>query len=115
MMNYEETKELEINVNIKNKADQIYSDFKKYVTIKPANHQGRGKFLYWSDDNNKTFLILDGDIFTYTCNFLHENYRVAVTPQAIFSAIKEKYRGLDHLEAAVQKAKNLAIDNQKRQ
>ena len=115
MMNYEETKELEINVKIKNEADQIYSDFKKYVTIKPANHQGGGKFLYWEDQHNKTFLILDGDIFTYKCNFLHEDYSVEVTPQAIFSAIKSKYRGFDHLEAAVRKAKNLVIDNQKRQ
>ena len=108
-MNYEETKELEEHVKIKNEADEIYRDFQKYVTIKPANHLGDGKFLYWEDSNNKTFLILEDDgTFTYKCKFLHEDYNTNVTPQAIFSAIKSKYRGLDHLKGAINMAKRAA-------
>ena len=100
-MDYKETIELEENVKLKNQADKIYSDFLKNVKLSPKNYKGDGKFLHWADSHNATYFVLNGDTFTYVCNFLHEKYQLDVTPSSIFSALKNKYRGVDHLRGDV--------------
>lgn len=100
-MTYEETIELEKNIVIKNIADEIYKNFLKNVKLDVGKHKGGGKFVHWSDSHNQTYFILDGDDFTFVCNFLHENYSIKVNPTSIFTAIKQKYRGVDHLKSAV--------------
>jgi hypothetical protein len=102
-LTYEQTVELEANVAIKNKADKIYRDFLQNICLSPSKYKD-GKFLFTADEHNATyFKITDKGDFQYQCRFLHESYDVTVTPSAIFSAIKNKNRGVEHLASAVSK------------
>lgn len=94
-LTYEETIELEANVKIKKEADQIYSDFLKYCMLSPGTFKDK-KFKIWSDSHNATYLAVTESGFEYQCRFLHETYNLAVSPAAIFSAMKSKYRGVEH-------------------
>ena len=96
-MTYLETIELEENIKIKNEADIIYQNFLKNVKLEPKNYKGDGKFLFKSDEHNQTYFTIINDKFVYQCRFLHETYDVLVTPSGIFDALKEKYRGVEHL------------------
>lgn len=98
-LTYEKTIELEENIKIKNQADKIYADFLKNIKLEPKNYKGNGRFLYWSDQYNQTYISLVDDKFVLQCRFLHESYDVEITPSSIFNALKNKYRGADHLYA----------------
>jgi len=100
-MTYEETIELEENIKLKNKADEIYKNFLKNIKLDISKYQGDGKFLHWNDGHNSTYFQLKGDTFLYIAEFLHNSYRITVTPSSIFSCLKSKYRGVEHLESEV--------------
>ncbi len=107
VMTYEQTAQLEQNVKIKNQADQIYKDFLNNIHLSPKNYHGNGRFLFWKDAHNATYFQIDSNgNFEYQCRFLHETYNVTVTPSAIFSAIKNKNRGIDHLASDVKRDAN---------
>lgn len=101
-MTYEETMELEENVKIKNKADDIYKRFNKFVVLyaDKFDHENN-RFTISKDSNNATYLSIGGVCFTYQCRFLHENYNCDITPSAIFGYIKKDCRGFVHLEAMI--------------
>ena len=96
-MNYEETVELEKNVNIKNRADKICKAFKDNVQLRIKDYEGNGRFKIWSDSHNAVFVDVKDDCFEFKCQFLHENYSVKVTPECVFQGISDGYRGIDHL------------------
>ncbi len=100
-MTYEETIELEENVKLKNEADKIYQDFRDNVKLDAGKYKGNGKFEFTSDQYNATYFEFCNDSIRYICDFLHENYVVNVSPKGIFTALKSKYRGVEHLKSAV--------------
>ena len=100
-MTYEQTIELEQNIKLKNEADALYSKFLKNVKLEPSQYKGNGKFIFWYDEHNATYFQIRDDKFFFICAFLHENYTVEVTPSGIFTALKSKYRGVDHFASAV--------------
>lgn len=100
-MTYEETIELEKNVKIKNEADQLYALFKQNVTLNIKDYMGDGKFKIWSDSHNAKYLVLRGDYIEFLCEFLHENYRMTVSPSAIFNNIKAKNRVVEHFKSII--------------
>ena len=100
-LTYEQTIELEENIKIKNHAQEIYSKFLKNIKLEVKYYKGDGKFIFWSDEHNHTSFEIVNDKFYFKCYFLHESYSVLVTPEGIFSALKKKYRGVEHLESAV--------------
>ena len=104
-MNYEETIELEENIKLKNKAEEIYKQFQKNIRLEVSSYKGDGRFLFWSDEHNQTYFKVEGDKIIFECRFLHEKYDVEVSLSGIFSALKNKYRGLDHLKATVREKK----------
>jgi hypothetical protein len=103
-MTYEETTELEKNVEIKNEADKLYEDFKKYVTL-DAGTFFNGRFTIWKDSNNATYLAVSGNTLIFQCRFLHETYNIVITPSGLFDCIKSKYRGMAHFRGVVSEAK----------
>jgi len=100
-MNYEETKELEQNVKMRKKADELYNLFMKNIKLTPDMYKGEGLFLLDYDGHNYTSVVLKNDTFYLQLDFLHENYNLAITPSDIFNYIKEDYKGVGHLEAIV--------------
>lgn len=96
-LTYEQVIEMEENIRLKNKAEEICTNFMKNVKLDLTTFKD-GRFIIWSDSHNAKYLRIDGDKFVYECRFLHEKYNVEVTPSAIFSALKKKYRGVEHLE-----------------
>lgn len=105
-MDYNATIELEENIKIKNKANELYDLFLKNINLNVKNYEGNGKFLHWSDSHNATYFVLKDNIFYYECDFLHESYKVCVTPESLFNYIKNKYRGVDHFDSAVRYPRN---------
>lgn len=105
-MTYEETIELEENVKLKNKADEIYQKFLKNVKLEPKKYQGEGRFIFWQDSHNTTYIRLNDDKFILECEFLHESYNVIITPEYIFNCLKRKDRGVEHLESYVRDGRN---------
>jgi hypothetical protein len=101
----EQTIELEKAVEIKKKAIGLYEDFLKYFKIDINNFKD-GVFIIWSDSSNKTQIAIVGSNLVYQCRFLHETYNVEISPDGIFEKIKEKYRGIDHLESEISRFKN---------
>lgn len=96
-MNYKETKQLEMMIKIKEKAEEIYNGFIKNTQLELSRYKD-GKFILWSDSHNKTYIVINNDkSLTFVCDFLHENYRVDVNKESIFSGIKNNYRGICHL------------------
>ena len=102
-MNYSETVELEKNVKIKDQAEKICLDFRKNVTLKISDYQGNGLFVLWSDSHNKIFVNVEGEHPVFICKFLHEDYTLTVSPDSVFKAIRDGYRGVDHLVARSRK------------
>lgn len=98
-LTYEQTIELQDNIKIKDQANKIYADFLKNIKLEPKKYKGEGRFLYWSDQHNQTYISLVEDKFILQCRFLHESYNLEITPPAIFNALKNKYRGVEHLRA----------------
>ena len=96
-LTYEQVIEMEENIRLKNKAEEIYNNFMKNVKLDLSTFKD-GRFRLWCDSHNAKYLEVSGDKLIYQCRFLHETYNVAVTPSAIFSALKNKYRGVEHLE-----------------
>ena len=105
-MDYEEVIELEANIKLKNRAEEIYKDFKDNIKLDVSTYKGKGRFLFWSDGNNEKYFTIQEDCIYFDCNFLHERYGVEVTVSAIFYALKNKSRVIDHLESTVTKAIN---------
>lgn len=97
-LTYEQTIELEENIKLKNQADKIYADFVKHVKLDMGRYKN-GRFTIWADSHNVIYIKLNGETFTFICEFLHENYQVDITPAGIFRALKNKSRGVDHLES----------------
>jgi len=100
-MDFNQTVELEQNIKIKNEAIKICDEFFKNVKLKPSTYEDEGRFKVWSDSHNSTYVIIDGDNFYYECKFLHEYYKMKITPEAVFKYIKNKYMGLGHLRVFV--------------
>lgn len=101
-MTYEETIELENNVMLKNRADEIYKKFKKNISFRAKDYKGKGRFLHWSDSYNATYFELDSeDRWVFVCDFIHEDYRFIVTPSYIFGYLKKDAKGIGHLVSAV--------------
>jgi hypothetical protein len=100
-LTYEQTIELEANIKLKNKADEIYEKFKRNIKLEVAKYCGEGRFIIAADSHNTTYIRLVNDEFVLECRFLHETYDVTITPPRIFTALKAKYRGVEHLEAYV--------------
>ena len=96
-LTYEQAIEMEENIRLKNKAEEIYNNFIKNVKLDLSTFND-GKFRIWYDSHNAKYLEISDNKFIYQCRFLHETYNVEVTPSAIFSALKDKYRGVEHLE-----------------
>lgn len=100
-MTYEQTVELEKNIKIKNEANSIYAKFLKNIKLEVKNYYGENKWLFWADEHNATYFVVRNDKFHYVCKFLHESYDIEVTPQGIFSALKNERSGVNHLISAV--------------
>lgn len=96
-MTYEETKELEENVKIKKRADEIYNNLIDNIKLSIKDFD-KGKFKIWSDSHNAKYIAIENGEMIYQCRFLHESYNIAINPSSIFKALKEKYRGVEHLE-----------------
>lgn len=103
-MNYEQTIELENNIKIKNQADQLYKDFKRYFTLNVGSFKN-GRFTVWADSHNAAYIALEKNTFVFMCRFLHESYDVRINPSSLFTYIKEDYRGIGHFRSAVSRAK----------
>lgn len=95
-LTYGQVVEMEENIRLKNKAEEIYNNFMKNVKL-DLNTFKDGRFRIWCDSYNAKYLEVSENKFIYQCRFLHETYDVVVTPSAIFSALKNKYRGVEHL------------------
>lgn len=104
-LDFEQTVELEKNVKIKNQAIEICENFKKNITLSASSYEGDNRFKNWSDSHNSTYIIVERDHFVYECKFLHEYYKLKVTPEAVFGYIKNNTRGLNHLVALVKTKK----------
>ena len=102
-MTYEETIELEENIKIKNKANEIYANFLKNIKLGVSQYKGAGRFVLWADSHNATYVTLKDDVFWLNCRFLHETYDMEITPSSIFSKLKSKSRVVEHLESIVPK------------
>ncbi len=103
-MNYEETIELENNIQVKNKAKDLYNKFLRNVKLDVGKYKD-GRFCVWSDSHNAEYLKINGsDRFVFQCRFLHESYDLIVHPSYIFNAIKNKHRVIDHFESFVNKS-----------
>jgi predicted acetyltransferase len=102
-LNYEQTIELENNIKLGKEADKIYQDFLDNVVLHPSKYTKDGKFIFWRDEHNATYFQLKDDGFVFICAFLHEDYQINVNPSAIFVALKNKRRVVDHLKSAVRK------------
>lgn len=100
-LTYEQTIELEKNIQLKNKAEEIYTNFLRNVKLNVKSYKGRGVFMFWSDSHNYIYFTLVKDTFHFQCDFLHESYDVEVTPSGIFHALQNKNRGVEHLEVHV--------------
>lgn len=100
-LSYEQVIELEQNIKLKNKADEIYEKFKRNIKLDVSKYSGEGRFIIASDSHNTTYIRLKNDEFVLECRFLHETYDVTITPQCIFNALKVNYRGVGHLESYV--------------
>lgn len=99
-MTYEETIELEENISIKNKANELYSKFMKNMKLDVSTFKN-GRFKIWSDSHNAKYIKIVDDTFIYQCSFLHESYTVKVTPEDLFGYIKNDYRGVAHFETDI--------------
>lgn len=121
-MNYEEVsalgyskiEEIKKSLEIKERADKLYDDFMKYVTLSMSKYKA-GRFLIWKDSHNAQFLSFypDEPAPTLVCDFLHENYKVLITRESIFKCMKSDYRGIAHLESFVKGEKKKALKREK--
>lgn len=100
-LTYDETKALERSIRLKKKANEIYRKFLLGVKLRVKDYRN-GKFEVWSDSHNSKYIYInDRGEFVFECDFLHEDYVVVVTPSKIYEALSSEYRGLNHLEAFV--------------
>lgn len=102
-LSYDQTIELEKNMEFKKEADKIYQNFLDNVVLHPSKYTKDGKFIFWRDEHNATYFQLKDDGFVFICAFLHEDYQIKVHPSAIYEALKNKRRVVDHLKSAVRK------------
>lgn len=100
-MTYEQTIELEKNIKIKEEADELYDGFLKKVKLKASQYKGNGRFLIWSDQHNSSFTTIKDEGFVVEYRFLNNSYDFLVSPSAIFTYIKEEYRGFNHFRSLV--------------
>lgn len=100
-LTYEQVVELEDNIKLKNKAKKIMNDFYDNVKLNIKDYQGEGRFRFWHDQHNDIYIDLKDDKFYFRCRFLHESYDVEITFNGIFQALKNKNRGVEHLESNV--------------
>lgn len=100
-LSYDQVIEMEANIKLKNEAEDIYKNFLKNIKLGVSMYKGDGKFRFWSDEHNAMYFQIRDDKFYFICSFLHENYTVEVTPAGIFTALKNKYRGVEHLSTLV--------------
>lgn len=105
-MNYDETCELEANIKIRNKANELYELFFENVMLNPNTFKN-GKFKIWSDSHNAKYVYIVDDHFVYECCFLHEHYVLDITLDNIFNAIKRTSRVVDHFSVDVNKIGDL--------
>lgn len=112
-LTYEQTIQLEKNIGIKNKANELYSDFIKYFTLNVSDYdESTGMFRVWSDSHNATFIEIKEKVFHYRARFLHESYDVIISPSHLFEYIKDQYRGVEHFESLVKVRKARMIRNE---
>ncbi len=97
-MDYKETVELEKNIEIKNKADFLYKEFHSKVCLNVKDYKD-GRFKFWSDCHNASYIKIIDNTFVVQYRFLHESYDVPIDKGSLFELIKNKYRGIEHLEA----------------
>lgn len=96
-LTYEQVIEMEESIRLKNKAEEIYNNFIKNVKLDLRTFKD-GRFKIWNDSYNATYLEISDNKLIYQCRFLHETYNIEVTPSAIYSALKNECRGVEHLE-----------------
>lgn len=111
-MTYEETIELELNVKIKNKAQEIYKGFVDNTSLSLKDYKN-GRFKLWCDSNNAKYLDLKSSDPVLILDYINNNHRITVTPSSIFSAIKSMDRFVTHL-ASMAKVKLNLNDYQRR-
>ncbi len=104
-MNYEETKEYELNLKVKKKAEEITDGFLKNVVLNLRKYKNN-KFEIWSDQHNACYVKLTENGIIHICRFLHESYRLVINPTAIFNAIKDKNRSVNHAACAAKVSYN---------
>ena len=92
-MDYKKTKELEFNIKIKNKAEEIVKGFLKNVKL-DLNQKKGNRFLIRSDGHNAEYVEIGEDSITYIGNFLHEKHSVRIDAAVIFNCIKNGDRGV---------------------
>lgn len=95
-MNYQETVELEKNIKIKNKAQEIVKGFKKNVVLNLCEKDGL-RFKIWSDSHNAVYVDINEKYIICVCEFLHESYSVPINESSVFTGIVENYRGINHV------------------
>lgn len=95
-LDYEQTVELEKNIKIKNKAQEIVSGFYKNVSLNLSTKKGF-VFTLWSDEHNAEYAVITEKGVIFVCDFLHEDYSVTVEVSHVFKGIKDGYRGISHL------------------
>ena len=104
-MNYEETKEYELSLKITKKAEEIKEGFLRNVVLDLRKYKD-DKFEVWSDMHNACYVKLTANGIVYICDFLHENYRLVINNNAIFTAIKDKDRSVNHAASAAKVSYN---------
>lgn len=101
-MTYEETVELEKNIKLKNEADSLYQKFLKGAKLEVSKFIGNNTFIIWKDSHNRELIKIEDDKFFFICEFLHENYKIEITPSGLFNAIQKDDRGIAHLKVYLQ-------------
>lgn len=100
-MTYEETIELEKNIKLKNKADEIYANFLEHVNLRPKDLQFDGRFKIWSSGDSHKYIKLEDGIFILQCRFLHQTFDIRITPSDIFASLQNNNKEVGYLEATI--------------
>ena len=97
-MDYKMTRELEENIKIKNKAEEIVENFLAKVKLS-LDKYNNGKFELWSDQHNAEYIHIKDGVIEWEGDFLNNKYSIVITPDCIFSAIKNKNGAVGHIAA----------------
>jgi len=85
-MDYQETIELERNIKIKNKAQEIVQGFKKTVKLDLTTKKGN-RFTIWADSHNANYVEIEEEEIIFIGDYLSQNMSIPISYSSIFNAI----------------------------